>query len=204
MRQGERESLLTTSNGSPLRGAGNTPQGGLTEGLTQTRATTLQPLRLLVALAATSPFRAGLMLELVRRTKRLHRLRGSCRREPTEGEQLEAFGSFEPLPFRHGFAMPLSPPAGTAFGLSLHDTKRLPHRGSWKFAVSEFSEGVLSTERLKILSKAPFTPRSAPRPPRPYPHLLPYWRSRARSARCPAGRWKAFCAHWGRNAGRSG
>ena len=48
------------------------------------------------------------------------------------------------------------------------------------------------------------TPRSAARPPRPYPHLLPYWRSRARSARCPAGRWKAFCAHWGRNAGRSG
>ena len=33
-----------------------------------------------------SPFRAGLMLELVRHTKRLHRLRGSCRRKPTEGE----------------------------------------------------------------------------------------------------------------------
>ena len=41
-------------NGSPLRGAGNTPQGGLTEGLTQTRAAPMQPLRLLVALTATN------------------------------------------------------------------------------------------------------------------------------------------------------
>ena len=33
-----------------------------------------------------------------------------------EGEHLPALGSFEPFPFRHGFAMPLSPHAGTAFG----------------------------------------------------------------------------------------
>ena len=30
-------------------------------------------------------------------------------------------------------------------------TKRLPHRGSWKFAVSEFSEGVNQTNSRKLL-----------------------------------------------------
>ena len=33
-----------------------------------------------------------------------------------EGEHLAALGSFEPFPFRHGFATTLSPHAGTAFG----------------------------------------------------------------------------------------
>ena len=34
----------------------------------------------------------------------------------SEGEHLAALGGSEPFPFRHGFAMPLSPQAGTAFG----------------------------------------------------------------------------------------
>ena len=33
-----------------------------------------------------------------------------------EGEHLAALGSFESFPFRHGFAMPLSPQAGIALG----------------------------------------------------------------------------------------
>ena len=36
--------------------------------------------------------------------------------EQTEGEHLAALGSFEPFPFRHGYAATLSPHAGTAFG----------------------------------------------------------------------------------------
>ena len=37
--------------------------------------------------------------------------------EQTEGEYLTALGFFEPFPFRH--FVPLSPQAGTAFGLEL-------------------------------------------------------------------------------------
>ena len=33
-----------------------------------------------------------------------------------EGEHLVALGSFKSFPVRYGFAMPLSPHAGTAFG----------------------------------------------------------------------------------------
>ena len=35
-----------------------------------------------------------------------------------EGEHLVALGCFESFPFRHGFAMPLSPVNGDSFGLS--------------------------------------------------------------------------------------
>ena len=41
--------------------------------------------------------------KLVKYTKRRHRLRGSCRRKPTEGEHLVPFCISEPFPFRHGF-----------------------------------------------------------------------------------------------------
>ena len=56
------------------------------------------------------------MCEFVRRTKRRHRLRGELSNEVRlRGNISRHFGS-ELFPFRHGFAMPLSPHAGTAFG----------------------------------------------------------------------------------------
>ena len=53
----------------------------------------------------------------------------------SEGEHLAALGSSELFPFRHGFAMPLSPQAGTALGFSA------PHTLSRSPAVRRISHG---------------------------------------------------------------
>ena len=71
----------------------------------------MQPLRLLVTLASTSPFRAGFWFELTLHQK-APPLAGELSvndSEQTEGEHLTTLGCFELFPFRHGYAATLSP-----------------------------------------------------------------------------------------------
>ena len=84
----------------PERGGG-CEQSEQTEGLHRGCCYLRQPLSLAYGSPAPrkgEPF--GLSLYC---TKRRHRLRGSCRRKPTEGEHLVPFCISEPFPFRHGF-----------------------------------------------------------------------------------------------------
>ena len=84
-----------------------------------------------------SPFRAGLICKLLKRTIRRHRLRGSCRRKPTEGEHLAALARSELFPFRHGLRRDTFPVNGDSFWLAV---ARKPHSLTQKFIVEAASE----------------------------------------------------------------